>query len=153
MTLWYRASCLQKATEVFSGEACLYIAGRWHHTGNKAIYCSASIALCTLEWLCHNELSVSEFENFRYSIDIHDNLTLKLSHSDLPKNWQTTPATDHTRDLADEYLFNQKKYLALAVPSVVVPEEYNLVINPLHAAFKTAEQTIRELGKYRSPRR
>lgn len=153
MTVWYRAHCSQKITDVFSGEGGLYSSARWNHAGNKVIYCSASIALCTLEWLCHNEMSVSEFENFRYSINISEKLTLKLSHSDLPKNWQTTPATDHTRDLADEFLFNQKKYLALAVPSVVIPEEYNLVINPLHATFKTAEKTIRELGKHRSPKR
>lgn len=153
MTLWYRASYSLKAAEVFSGEVCLYIAGRWHHIGNQAIYCSDSIALCTLEWLCHNELNVSGFEYSRYSIDIPDKLTLKLSHSDLPKNWQATPDTDVTRDFADEYLFKQKKYFALAVPSVMVPEEYNLVINPLHSAFTAAFKTIHELGKHSAPKR
>lgn len=153
MTVWYRAHRSQKITDVFSGEGGLYFSARWNHEGNKVIYCSNSIALCTLEWLCHHKMSVSEFENFRYSIDVPDKLTLKLSHSDLPKNWHATPDTDVTRDFADEYLFNQKKYLALAVPSVVVPEEYNLVINPLHAEFKSAKKTICEMGKYTSPRR
>lgn len=153
MTVWYRAHRLQKITDVFSGEGGLYSSARWNHEGNKVIYCSESIALSTLEWLCHHEISVSEYENFRFSIDVPDKLTLKLSLSNLPKNWHATPDTDVTRDFADEYLFNQKKYLAIAVPSVMVPEEYNLVINPLHPAFKTTEKTIRELGKHRSPRR
>ncbi|HTM63077.1 MAG TPA: RES family NAD+ phosphorylase [Gammaproteobacteria bacterium] len=153
MSVWYRAHRSNKMAEVFSGDGGLLAAGRWNHMGNKVIYCSESIALCTLEWLCHHGLSVSGFDYYRYSIDIPDKLILKFPVEKLPKDWSQTPSTDVTRDLAEEYLFQNKKYFALAVPSVVVPEEFNLVINPLHDAFKNIYKNIQTLGKYSSPDR
>lgn len=153
MAVWYRAHRSQKIAEVFSGDGGLYAAGRWNYMGNKAVYCSESIALCTLEWLSHHGLSISGFNYFRYSINVPDKLTVTLSPGDLPRNWLATPATDETRDVADEILFHAKKYLALAVPSVVVPEEYNLIMNPLHTGFETVVKTVRELGKHSVPRR
>ncbi len=81
------------------------MAGRWNHIGNKIIYCSQSIALCTLEWLSHNGLSVSGFDYYRYSIDIPESLIRKFTLSELPKEWMQVPANNATRDFAEEHLF------------------------------------------------
>jgi RES domain-containing protein len=151
MTIWYRAHQAKNPSEVFSGAGGLYVGGRWNYAGNKVIYCSESIALCTLEWLANHGLSVSGFSYYRYSIDVPDNLIFKPSLAQLPKDWDAVPATDLTRDFSDKYLFSSARYLALASPSVVVPEEYNLVINPLHSAFVTIAKNIRSIGKYVIP--
>jgi len=135
MTTWYRASQVNKIETVFSGDGGLFTAARWNHLGRKAIYCSESISLCTLEWLSHNGLSVSGFSYYRYSIDIPDKWIKKFIPKDLPKEWNTTPATDVTRDFAEKHLFSANKFIALALPSVLVPEEFNLLINPLHEDF------------------
>lgn len=153
MTIWYRAHQSKNVSEVFSGDGGLFVAGRWHHVGTRAIYCSESIALCTLEWLSHHGLSVSGLDYYRYSINIPDKLIKKISIAQLPKNWRATPAVDDVRDFSDHHLFSDKKFLAICVPSVVVPEEYNLIINPLHTGFQRAFETIHELGKYAAPKR
>ncbi|STX51560.1 Uncharacterized conserved protein [Legionella busanensis] len=153
MTIWYRASQSTKAEVVFSGEGGLYVQGRWNYKGRKVIYCSQSISLCTLEWLSHNGLSVSGFSYSKYSISIPDELTKKYEIKNLPAKWNTSPTMDITRDFSEEKLFNQPDYLAMALPSVVVPEEYNLVINPLHKDYSTIFRTIKFLGTFTAPKR
>lgn len=153
MTTWYRVSQSPETEITFSGEGGLHVEGRWNKIGKKIIYCSASIALCTLEWLSHNGLSVSGFNYFRFSIDVPDNLIRKFSVSNLPQDWNLTPATNGTRDFAEDHLFSSDKTLAIAVPSVIVPEEYNLVINPAHTAFRHVVKTVQNLGQFIAPRR
>lgn len=153
MSLWYRAHQSANKQEVFSGEGGLFTAGRWHYRGHKVIYCSQSIALCTLEWLAHHGLSVSGFNYFRYAIDIPKRAILTVKSAELPKNWRTTPSSDVTREFAQTLLFESKKIWALSVPSVLIPEEYNLVINPLHPGFGKAKLAIQEMGKYIAPAR
>lgn len=151
MAIWYRAHQHNNGQYVFSGDGGLYVAGRWNHLGKKAVYCSQSIALATIEWLSHNGLSVSGFNYYRYSIDIPDHLVSTISSSQLPMDWSATPARDSTRDFADTYLFSPNRSLAMAIPSVLVPEEYNLIINPLHSDFFRIASSIRNLGQFVAP--
>lgn len=153
MSIWYRAHNISSINDVFSGEGGLFVAGRWHHKGRKVIYCSNSISLCTLEWLAHNGLSVSGYSYFKFEINIPDSLIKSFTIKEMPKGWETSPSSNKTRDFSEEHLFNQTKYLAISVPSVMVPEELNLVINPLHRDMKAVTPSIKLLGKYTSPKR
>lgn len=153
MSVWFRASQLKDIKKVFSGEGGLFTAARWNHLGRKTVYCSDSISLCTLEWLSHNGLSVSGFDYYRFSISVPTKFVKKFSLDELPPEWNKTPATDITRDFAEEYLFKSTKLIALALPSVVVPEEYNLIMNPLHNSFNKILQTAKLLGKHSAPKR
>tara|TARA_Y100000588_G_C14235162_1_gene916945 strand:- start:1202 stop:1666 length:465 start_codon:yes stop_codon:yes gene_type:complete len=153
MADWYRAHNIAKQAYVFSGDGGLYVPGRWNYKGRKVIYCSESIALCTLERLSHNGLSVSGYSYYKFEIDIPDKLIKEFSVKDLPKGWGSEPAKNVTRDFAEKHLFNQNTYLAISVPSVMVQEERNLVINPLHKDMKAITSKINCLGKYTSPTR
>lgn len=153
MSIWYRGSQNQEANIVFSGDGGLYVAGRWNHKGTKAIYCSQSISLCTLEWLSHNGLSVSGFSYYKFSIEIPDDLIIQYKTSDLPPEWCDTPSPHSNRNFVEKNFFNPNRYLAIAVPSVMVPEECNLVINPLHSSFAKVKNTIRLLGEFTAPNR
>lgn len=154
MTTWYRAYKKDNnLLSIFSGEAELSIAGRWHHRGTKAVYCSESIALCTLEWLSHNGLSVSGFDYYRYSIEVPDNLVKRFSIEELPSGWNSAPSIEVSRKFAEEKLFSNSKIIAMAIPSVIISEEYNLVINPGHPEFTKIAKTIKSLGKYIAPKR
>jgi len=152
MTIWYRVQKHSHIQITFSGEGGLYVPGRWNYVGRKVIYCSESIALFTLEWLANQALSVSGFNYYRYSIDVPPHLVAKYPRSKLPSDWAQTPATDSTRRFAEEHLFSSS-HLAIAVPSVMVPEEYHLVINPLHDAFSEAVNSVKILGQYIVPAR
>lgn len=153
MVSWYRAHNNSSAKHVFSGEGGLYVAGRWNYKGRKVIYCSSSLSLCTLEWLAHNGLSVSGYSYFKYTITVPQKLIRTFNISDLPKGWQQSPPLCCCRDFAETHLFNQTKYIAISVPSVMVPEEQNLVINPLHKDIALLMDSIKSLGQYISPKR
>ena len=153
MAIWYRASSVKNSQIVFSGDGGLHTAGRWNHLGRKVIYCSDSISLCTLEWLSHHGLSLSGFNYTRYSISLPDNLIATFNVNDLPDAWNATPSTDISRDFAEEKLFASSKHLAIVVPSVIVPEEFNIIINPLHVDFAVIAKTIENLGEYIAPNR
>ena len=144
MSLWYRVHSQSAVASVFSG-------GRWNHVGQKVVYCSESLALATLEWLTYNGLSVSAFVCNHFSIEVPDHLVNKYNASELPKGWNTTPASGKSQDFAESNLFKTNGPLAIAVPSVMVPEEYNLVINPLHKDFKNAVPTATFLNRHEVP--
>ena len=153
MSIWFRGAQSQQADDVFSGDGGFYVAGRWNHKGTKVIYCSQSISLCTLEWLSHNGLLVSGFDYYKFSIEIPDEWIIQFQQPDLPKNWSDTPSPHSNREFAEKRFYTPNDYLAMAIPSVMVPEEFNLVINPLHPAFTSAKGTILSLGKYIAPTR
>jgi RES domain-containing protein len=153
MAIWYRAHQDGNAKKVFSGDGGFYVAGRWNYKGTKVIYCSQSIALATLEWLSHNGLSVSNFDYYRFSIEIPEDLILKIPKEKLPKEWSLTPSTDKTRSFAAKKFFSIEKFLGMSVPSVLVPEESNLIINPEHPKFKSVSNSITNLGFFKAPKR
>lgn len=153
MAIWYRAHTSNNPMQVFSGDGGLYVQGRWNHLGKKAIYCSQSIALATMEWLSHNGLSVSGFNYHRYSIEIPDAMIVSYQKNQLTVDWNSTPSTDSTRDFGNTNLFSTGKPLAISVPSVLVPEERNLIINPLHPDFLKVVASISSLGYYQVPTR
>ena len=152
MSTWYRVQKTNNIQDTFSGEGGLYAAGRWNYRGKKAVYCSQSLALCTLEWLANHGLSVSGFNYYRYSLEVPDQLIVRCTHSELPSDWAKTPPTDSTRHFAEKHLY-QANIVAIAVPSVLVPEECNLVINPAHKEFPKLLHSVKCLGQHQAPKR
>ena len=53
----------------------------------------------------------------------------------LPGDWQQTPAPPSTKDFGTA-LLKANQYLTIRIPSVVIPEEYNYLINPLHPGMR-----------------
>ena len=148
MSTWFRVHINPDPMEAFSGDGGLYVAGRWNYKGRKAVYCANSIALATLEWLSHNGLSVSGFSYFKYSIEIPDSLILEVKKDKLPRQWNATPSIEASRSFSENNFFRNNEYLGLYIPSVVIPEENNLILNPLHPKFLEILKTVKEIGKY-----
>jgi len=156
MATWYRIHSDKNPARVFSGEGGLFVAGRWNPLGRRAVYCSQSIALATLEWISHNGLSVSGYVHYRYSISVPDKLVAKFDVEDLPVEWNAVPDISATQDFGEENLFGLtgiRAPLAMSVPSVLVPEEHNLVLNPVHPEFQKVIRSVSELGKFGAPHR
>ena len=53
-----------------------------------------------------------------------------------PDNWQDEPAPSSTARIGDQWLA-EGKTVALEIPSVIVPQESNFLLNPLHYDFKS----------------
>lgn len=118
-----------------SGKGAELFGGRWNRKGVPCIYTSATLSLAALEYAVNNSLYRIP-RALSYTIyEIPDKGYHKLSISSLPGNWTDRPVPASTMDIGSELLRENKK-LVMAFPSVIIPDEYNYLINPLHPDIK-----------------
>jgi RES domain-containing protein len=111
----------------------LYVSGRWHTKGHPVIYCTLNPATALLETLVHIEIdSEDRPERFQVlRIEGPDTLSIeKIESGALSLDW----AEDFTftQNIWDRWL-SEGRSLLLQVPSVLVPETWNVLVNPQHA--------------------
>jgi RES domain-containing protein len=117
------------------GAGALKFGGRWNSPGYPVVYTSSTRALAALELLVHFGLDQAPEELLLLSIHIPDSiLPDRISSDALPSRWQTESAFESCRRIGKDWLASAEQ-LALQVPSAVVPEEFNLLLNPRHPAF------------------
>src|ERR671914_520595 len=97
------------AHEKLDGEGARLAGGRWNSRGRAAVYASSRLSLAALELLVHTDVRLVPLDLVAFEIDVGD----------------TWLAEDRTA--------------VLQVPSAVVPEEWNYIINPRHPAAKAIE--------------
>jgi len=116
-----------------SGNGAKTYGGRWNVPGLPALYTSEHISLCVLELLVNISLQESQINYHLIQIQIPESAEMALvSTKKLKTNWQNDQM--YTRFMGSEFLKN-KQSLLLKVPSAVISEESNYIINPLHANF------------------
>ena len=135
MQVW-RISKAKYTATAYSGEGARLESGRWHQAGHRVVYTSASAALAALEILVHTASDLLPRTNYvAIPADIPEDLPIQqLTVADLPADWQATPAPPTLRALGMQWL-QAGQTAVLAVPSVIVPFEWNYLLNPLHADF------------------
>ncbi len=121
------------AADAFSGKGGLYTAGRWNSGGAPVVYAADSIPLAYLEVLAHLA-GRPEFERWLFEIDIPDHLIETRPASSLPDGWYFRPAGPASQSIGDRWLKEQRS-VALRVPSVIVRQNWNVLINPQHPEF------------------
>lgn len=106
------------------GAGGLHAVGRWHELGSLVVYFGASAAIVALERLAHvnpdalpTDLILTRFEG---DISVEELMDFDGLH-DLTQ----------TRARGEQFL-KAKDACVLRVPSIILPEEYNLLCNPLH---------------------
>jgi len=118
------------------GQGARKYGGRWNRPGRPAVYASSSRALAILELLARVDREIPA-DLLLLTINIPDAAPIERLRPDtLPTDWLTHPAPESCRIVGDDWLASAKG-LVLAVPSVLVPEESNLLLNPEHAKFAT----------------
>lgn len=122
------------AGHAFSGEGARLYGGRWNHPGSAVVYTAATKSLALLELLVH--ISAQQLLRSYVCIPVEfDNAMVKqLNAADLPKGWRSYPASNVTRDIGTAWVASGVS-VVLAVPSVIVPEEWNYILNPAHPEF------------------
>jgi RES domain-containing protein len=110
-------------------------AARWNSKDVKVIYTAESRALACLENVVHRN-SRGLQENFKIIIvEIPDNLKITIITSDLIEDWKSFANIPFTQELGDKWVKDASSAI-LRVPSVIVPEEHNYILNPAHEDFK-----------------
>ena len=106
---------------------------RWNSFNTRLVYTAESRALATLEVAVHLDLS-EDLPTDRYyvEIDIPDSLLiLEVNIDDLPDMWDAKPPLLVTQIIGDDFV-NSNDAAILKVPSSIVPQEFNYLINPNH---------------------
>ncbi len=70
-----------------------------------------------------------------FDIAFDSALQRRLEVKSLPKNWKKSPSPGAVQAMGDEWIANAGA-VVLRVPSVLVPSEWNYLINPQHPDFK-----------------
>jgi RES domain-containing protein len=129
------------AAEAFTGDGARRYGGRWNTAGTPVVYASSSIALAILEVLVNLE-DAAELRHYRLAeARFESKLMRRLDPARLPANWRHDPAPPEVVALGQEWLVAGSSAV-LEVPSAVVAEERNFLLNPRHPQF--AQVTLME---------
>ncbi|HET8860050.1 RES family NAD+ phosphorylase [Marivirga sp.] len=110
---------------------------RWNSEDTRLVYTAETRALAILEVSVHLDIS-EDLPNDRYFIEIEipdDISALEVELADLPEKWDSKPPLLVTQIIGDDFVQNNEAAI-LKVPSCIVPQEYNYLINPLHPEAK-----------------
>ena len=104
--------------------------GRWHHAGQPIVYLAESAAGALLEVCVHTSANDIPPDFTLLKVEAPEVPVQAIRRDRLPPGWQSQ--LDFTRDLGTAWL--QKKDTALlSVPSAIVPETVNFLLNPAHS--------------------
>jgi RES domain-containing protein len=129
----WRITRAEYAADAFTGEGAAKVGGRWNSRGVAVVYTSGTRALAALETLVHlNPPMVFKYKIIR--LEFASELVRHIQ-SKLPSDWRVLPAPDSTRRLGDAWV-REARSAILAVPSIIIPDETNYLLNPAHPDFK-----------------
>ena len=113
--------------------------GRWNSAGNKVLYAAESIPLAFLENMVRRQ-GVGFNNDFRIMfISVPDPVSMELISMDgLNPAWRNPNDYSACLPLGDKW-YQDGKSIALKVPSAVMPEAFNYVINTLHMEYSKVE--------------
>lgn len=112
--------------------------GRWNRPGIALLYCAENIALACLETFVHVKSAGLPLNRYLVRIEIPDaawKAAVPMTAATAPVGWDALPTGKVSLDAGDAWAATGASAVLL-VPSVIVPEEQNVLINPLHADTK-----------------
>jgi RES domain-containing protein len=121
--------------QLFSGQGGLYASGRWTPKGQPVVYTSDSISLAVLEYTANYRGRgwVPATVLGRASIPAGVRIET-VRPDDLPSRWFAADPPPRLQEIGGQWL-RRGKSAVLQVPSAIVIEEWNYLLNPLHADF------------------
>lgn len=129
MTPW-RLVPASRADTAFSGFGAREYGGRWSPKGYAVVYLAEHLSLAALETYVHLPPEARGMTFSAYRVVIPDDIE-PIEWDELPDDWRTSPAPASTQEMGRAWL-DEGAGCLLAVPSVVVPQERNLVVNLSH---------------------
>jgi len=130
----WRITKARYAESALSGEGGRLVSGRWHFRGSPVVYLSETVSLAAMETFVHLPLKYSTPKNqfVLIAVTIPDDVPVaEIPVQELPQDWDRDPVPESTQRLGQQWLDDGETGL-LKVPSSVIPQESNYLLNPLH---------------------
>ncbi len=131
MTAWRIVRSVY-ADDPLTGAGAARWGSRWNSVGVSMAYVSTSRALAVLEMLVHMGRRDSPPDVALMPLEIPDDLVSGMP--DLPEGWNCFPYRIEPQQIGDSWV-KQRLSVAMLVPSVILPAERNILINPEHPDF------------------
>ena len=123
------------------GEGARRTGGRWNSPGRAVVYAAQHISLACLETmarLCKGALPMNHYLiRLDIPVEAWADRQAVASHA-LPLGWECVPPGRVSRGIGDTWLAEATAPI-LVVPSVLIPEEHNVLLNPQHPALSTLQ--------------
>ncbi len=124
----------EQAARAFDGEGARLYGGRWNSVGVPVVYASEHQSLAALEVRVHIDKTrmLKIYKCFSFQFD--EALMQVFRAGALPHDWQREPPPASLQQLGDDWVKSNASVI-LAVPSVIVPSEFDYLLNPKHDEF------------------
>ena len=151
MILWRIATETRKyAADDLSGGGSAARPGRWNDSGEPVVYCAPTIAMAVLETAAHIDDAGLPLNKYLVEIAVPDAvwaLRQQVPVAALPVTWDAVPAGRASVQVGSAWLASLSSPIFL-VPSVIVPEEEVVLINPRHSQSASISATVRRKFEY-----
>ena len=114
----------------FDGEGSFLFGGRWSSIGTRVCYAATHRSLAILEYRVHIDLALLPDDLVIATLEVPDEIAIAPTPT-LPENWKEYPAPASLRRIGDRFIAEAQSALML-VPSVLVPQENDVMLNPVH---------------------
>ncbi|MCW3116377.1 MAG: hypothetical protein JWM28_459, partial [Chitinophagaceae bacterium] len=128
--------------EDLTGTGARLYGGRWNSEGRSVVYLASSRSLAVLEALAHLSPTNMPDDFCMVTIEAPDNFA-EVNIDTLPSKWHEYPEQNILKQIGNNFL-REAKHLFLKVPSALVKEEFNYLLNPLHAKAKAVKVVSRK---------
>jgi RES domain-containing protein len=119
----------------FSGKGAAAAGGRWNPAGLHVVYASEHLATASLEKFVHLPKPIPRSMTFvQFALEFNGIAIERPLLNALPRNWRTEPVSAESQELGAAW-YERGRTAVLAVPSAIIPEEINFVLNPAHPDF------------------
>jgi RES domain-containing protein len=124
----------EKYKDDISGYGAFLNGGRWNEKEQYLLYTATSRSLALLEALVHLKQSSNIIKWYILTIEMPDLPTISsvIKFEKLPKDWAVNESV--TKYIGSKFILD-KQLLFMEVPSIIIPEENNVIINPKHQYF------------------
>ena len=127
-----------RADDAFSGEGARLYGGRWNPHGLPATYLSATRSLAALEVLVHQAEHVPTGRFLFFEVRFPEHFVTTIAPADLEADWRNYPPRNSTVTVGGKWL-KARSSPVLQVPSIMIPEESNFLLNPEHPRAEEVE--------------
>lgn len=129
----WRLTKTKMLSGAWDGQGAKKSGGRWNSVGIAVVYTSGTLSLALVEVLVHLPSGILPAYS-AVRVDFDESMMSALEPGLLPANWRDYPPPPETKAIGDLWVAEGTS-LVLRVPSVIVPTEFNYILNPSHPAF------------------
>lgn len=137
--------CKYKRARDLSGFGASIKGQRWNRRNTFMLYTASHRSLALLEVLVHIGDNYPEEDYTIVTLEVPDESITLLDAKNLPEDWFKIFESGELATFTDEWL-QETKFIAMGVPSAVVTQEMNYLINPLHPDFQDVK--IKNIEKF-----